>query len=197
MRKNTMIKSLVALFAATLAFSLAGCNLAEDLSKIAEQTNSVSETDYDPKDLIAGLTDKGESPEWVGKMQQASDADQLFVVAVVGKTTAYVSMHQKDENGNWEQIMSTPGFIGKNGIGKEKEGDAKTPVGVFHFTDAFGIAGDPGCAIPYKKVTDDDYWSGDQREGYMYNKMVSIKDYPDLDVDSSEQIGRASCRERV
>ena len=87
------------LVTATVAVTLTGCNLAEDLSKIAEQTNSVSETDYDPMNLIAGLADQGESPEWVGKMQQASDADQLFVVAAVGKTTAYVSMHQKDENG--------------------------------------------------------------------------------------------------
>ena len=187
--KNKKTLRLLAMFVtATVALTFTGCNLAEDLSKIAEQTNSVSETDYDPMNLIAGLADQGESPEWVGKMQQASDADQLFVVAAVGKTTAYVSMHQKDENGKWEQIISTPGYIGKNGIGKEKEGDSKTPVGVFRFTDAFGIAGDPGCAIPYKKVTDDDYWSGDQRDGYMYNKMVSIKDYPDLDVESSEHI---------
>lgn len=188
MKNKKTLRLLATLVTAIIAVTLTGCNLAEDLSKIAEQTNSVSETDYDPMNLIAGLADQGESPEWVGKMQQASDADQLFVVAAVGKTTAYVSMHQKDENGKWEQIMSTPGFVGKNGIGVTKEGDQVTPAGVFRFTDAFGIAGDPGCAIPYKKVTDDDYWSGDQRDGYMYNKMVSIKDYPDLDVESSEHI---------
>ena len=120
MKNKKTLRILAMLVTATVALTLTGCNLAEDLSKIAEQTNSVSETDYDPMNLIAGLADQGESPEWVGKMQQASDADQLFVVAAVGKTTAYVSMHQKDENGKWEQIISTPGYIGKNGIGKEK-----------------------------------------------------------------------------
>ena len=61
--------------------------------------------------------------------------------------------------------MTTPGFIGKSGLGKTKEGDGKTPVGTFHFNATFGIADDPGCKIPYTKVDDDTYWSGDQREG--------------------------------
>ena len=37
-------------------------------------------------------------------------------------------------------------------------------------------------------MTDDDYWSGDQRDGYGYNTMVSIKDMPDLDTENSEHI---------
>ncbi|MCR4676594.1 MAG: L,D-transpeptidase family protein [Sphaerochaetaceae bacterium] len=130
-----------------------------------------------------------DSPEWVTKLEQAKDADQLFVVAGIGKTTAYVSMHQKDENGTWKQIISTPGFIGKNGLGKTKEGDAMTPVGTFHFNYAFGINEDPGCtAFKYQKVTEDDYWSGDVREGYKYNQMVNIKDFPDLNKEDSEHL---------
>ncbi len=130
-----------------------------------------------------------DSPEWVGKLAQAKDADQLFVVAAIGKTTAYVSMHQKDDQGAWKQVMTTPGYIGKNGMNKEKEGDYKTPTGTYHFNYAFGINKDPGCkAFKYQQVTDDDYWSGDQRKDHSYNKMVSIKDIPDLDKDASEHI---------
>ena len=129
------------------------------------------------------------SPEWVKKLGEDNGASQLFVVAAVGKTTAYVSMHEKNAAGEWEQILSTPGYVGKLGIGKTKEGDAKTPVGVYHFTKAFGIADDPGCkGFDYVKVTEDTYWSADSREGYHYNEMVSIKDYPDLDTESSEHI---------
>jgi L,D-peptidoglycan transpeptidase YkuD (ErfK/YbiS/YcfS/YnhG family) len=134
------------------------------------------------------LTKAEDSPEWVASLEQAQDAEQLFVVAAVGKRTAYVSMHQKDANGVWKQIITTPAFIGKNGLGKEKEGDYKTPVGTYHFNYAFGIAKDPGCALDYQQVTDDDYWSGDQREGYHYNEMVSIKDLPDLNTDDCEHI---------
>ena len=129
------------------------------------------------------------SPEWITKLDQAADAEQLFVVAGIGPTTATVSMHQKDENGTWKQIMTTPGYIGKKGLDKEKEGDAKTPTGTYHFNYAFGINDDPGCsAFSYQKVTEEDYWSGDQREGYSYNEMVSLKDLPDLDTENSERI---------
>ncbi len=128
------------------------------------------------------------SPEWIGRLDAAQEADQLFVVAGVGDTTAMVSMHVKDASGVWKQIITTPGFIGRNGLGKEAEGDGKTPVGTFAFNAAFGIAEDPGCAIPYLQADEDCYWSGDQREGCHYNEMVSIKDCPDLDTDASERI---------
>ena len=128
------------------------------------------------------------SPDWVAGLDAAQDAEQLLVVAGVGLTTAYISMHEKDADGVWHQIMSTPGFIGKYGLGKTREGDGMTPVGTFHFTRAFGIAADPGCAMPYHQVTDDDYWSGDGREGYGYNTMVSVNDLPDLSVDDCEHL---------
>ena len=126
------------------------------------------------------------SPEWVTKLDAAKDAKQLFVVAGYERSTAWISLHEKDLDGNWKMIMSTPGFIGKEGLGKTKEGDGMTPVGTFKFNKAFGIADDPGCAIPYVQVDNDTYWSGDN--DIRYNQMVSIKDYPDLKTDDSEHI---------
>lgn len=134
----------------------------------------------------ADLSKAEATPEWIVKLAEEKDAKQIFVVAGIGDTTAYVSMHEQDEKGEWKTVMTTPGYIGKLGLGKEKEGDSKTPVGEFRFNYAFGIADDPGCAIPYQKVTEDDYWSGDN--DHAYNEMVSIKDYPDLDTDNSEHI---------
>lgn len=134
------------------------------------------------------LSKADDSPEWIASLGEDKNASQLFVVAGVGQTTAYVSMHEKDASGNWKEIMTTPGYIGKLGLGKTKEGDSLTPVGDFHFNYAFGIADDPGCTMKYQKVTADDYWSGDTRDGYAYNQMVSIKDYPDLNTEDSEHI---------
>ena len=90
------------------------------------------------------------SPEWVAKLDAAKDAKQIFVVAALSEdaTDAWISLHEKQSDGSWHMVMTTPGFIGRNGLGKTREGDAKTPVGVFHFNRAFGIADDPGCAIP-------------------------------------------------
>ena len=131
------------------------------------------------------------SPEWVVNLPAAQDADQLFVVAAMGmeKTTAYITMHQKDGNGTWKQVLSTPGFVGRNGMcfdADRAEGCGQTPIGVYHFNKAFGIAADPGCALPYIQVDDNIYWSGDPDRHY--NEMVDIRDVPDLVMDDSEHI---------
>jgi L,D-peptidoglycan transpeptidase YkuD (ErfK/YbiS/YcfS/YnhG family) len=100
----------------------------------------------------AGHAKETPSPEWVTALPAAAKTEQLIVVGGVGKTTAWISMHEKEKDGRWHQIMTTPGFIGREGLGKEKEGDWKSPAGTFRFNKAFGIAPDPGCAIPYTQV---------------------------------------------
>ena len=140
-------------------------------------------------------TVKNQSPKWVRSLSQAKNSKnkQLIIVAASGmnKTTATVSMHERDKNGNWIQILSVNGYVGKYGLVKDserKEGCNRTPIGAYVIDKAFGIAEDPGCAIPYTKVTKDLYWSGDQRKGMHYNKMVSIKDVPGLDKKNSEHL---------
>ena len=170
-----------------IAMSLAAVSVFSAAAVLAGCGNDSKKDDKkDAAADIATTTLLGESPEWVTKLPAAKDANQLFVVAAHEKTTAWVSMHEKDENGKWQMIMTTPGYIGKNGLGKTKEGDGKTPVGTFRFNAAFGIADDPGCTIEYTKVNDDTYWSGDNN--IKYNQMVSIKDYPNLNTDDSEHI---------
>ena len=137
---------------------------------------------------VVGAAKQEASPEWVTKLPQAKDAKQLFVVAAVSDTTAWISMHEKDADGNWRVLMTTPGFIGKEGIGETREGISRTPVGVYRFNAAFGIAPDPGCAIPYTQVNEDLYWSSDDRPGMRYNQMVDIHDVPGLDTEISEHL---------
>lgn len=144
-----------------------------------------------PDGLFATDQKETDSPAWVAALPAAQEAEQLFVVAGIGmdKTTAFISMHRKDENGNWKQILSTPGFVGKLGLcadADHAEGCAQTPAGVYYFNKAFGIAADPGCAIPYFQVDENTYWSGDPDR--QYNQMVDIRDVPDLVMDDSEHI---------
>ena len=152
---------------------------------------SAAMAEESPDGLHASIQHVTDSPEWVAALPAAQEADQLFVVAAMSmdRTTAFISMHQKDENGVWKQILSTPGFVGKNGLCPDAdhvEGCGKTPVGVYHFNKAFGISADPGCALPYIQVDDDIYWSGDPN--YHYNEMMNINDYPGLAMDDSEHI---------
>ncbi len=192
------MKKLLALSAAfTLLLGTLTGYAAEPAESIEEPASEVQASDEglatDP--ISDGLRTPSErlgiepqlSPDWVTALPEASTAQQLFVVAQAsGENTAWVSMHQKESDGKWYMIMTTPGFIGMNGLGKTKEGDAKTPVGTFSFNRAFGIASDPGCAIPYVKVDENSYWSGDP--DYHYNELVDIRDYPELAQDDSEHI---------
>ncbi len=141
--------------------------------------------------LHVNIQHETESPEWVANLPAAQKTDQLFVVAGISmdRTTAYISMHEKDQNGVWKQILSTPGFVGKNGLCADAdhiEGCGQTPAGEYHFNKAFGIAPDPGCALPYIQVDDYTYWSGDPER--QYNQMVDIREVPELLMDDSEHI---------
>lgn len=138
---------------------------------------------------------KMESPEWVQQLPSAQDSSvkQLFIVAAIGMdlTTATISMHERDADGNWQQLLSSPAYIGRNGLcdpETRQEGCGQTPYGIYRFNKAFGISPDPGCAIPYTQVDDNDYWSGDWNDGMHYNELVSVEDFPGLDVENSEHI---------
>ncbi len=122
-----------------ISFSLEGCSFKNITDNVKSNDTTISNS-------------LGETPTWITKLNQTKYATQLFVVAAYDKTTAWVSMYNKDVNSNWQIIMSTPGFIGKDGLGETKESESKTPVGTFGFDAAFGIADDPGCEIPYTKV---------------------------------------------
>lgn len=127
-----------------------------------------------------------DSPQWVRNFPVAKNCNQIFVVAGLGQTTAWISFHEKDALGNWREIMTTPGFIGQNGLGKVREGDHKTPVGTFVIDAAFGIAEDPGCQMPYTQVDENFYWSSDWN--YKYNQMVDARENPNFDKRNSEHL---------
>ena len=123
---------------------------------------------------------------WVKDLDAAEDTTQMIIVAANG-TNATVSMHTKDSDGVWTENFSVKGRLGRNGIGKEKEGDGKTPVGVFRFMAAFGIKDNPGLSVlPYLKVDETHHWVDDPNSQY-YNKCVSTRDV-EIDWASSEHL---------
>ncbi len=104
-------------------------------------------------------------------------SNDLIVVAVndESSTSANFTYLRKSQYGNWVTYFSTIGFVGKNGIGKTKEGDGKTPIGLFQFNTAFGVASKPeGTKISYTKV-DSSYWLVSDSSSKYYNQFVSTK----------------------
>lgn len=134
------------------------------------------------------ITDKLPS-SWVSKLDVAQGVSQMIVVTAdkMGTIDVTVSMHTKDENGVWVENYSTPGQIGRNGLGKEKEGDGKTPIGIFTFTKAFGILPNPGItSMPYLQVDETHHWVDDPESKY-YNQCVSTREV-EPDWNSTEHL---------
>ena len=69
-----------------------------------------------------------------------------------GGYRANVSLYEKGNNSIWVKKISTNGYVGKNGItDNKKEGDGKTPTGLYDLGTAFGVASNPGTKLSYRK----------------------------------------------
>ena len=110
------------------------------------------------------------------KYRDKKNTDRLIFVEYLGGSDCKVLMYRKvpRKNGSfrWKKILACPGYVGRNGIGKAREGDVRTPTGTFRIGEAFGILDDPGTELAYTKVNRWLYWSG---EYGTYNKMVDSR----------------------
>lgn len=107
------------------------------------------------------------------KYQNNKKVQQLICINYIANSNAILKMYTKDKY-SWKLILTTDAFVGKNGIGKEKEGDKKTPVGEFNITKAFGIKENPGTKLNYIKLTDTIY-ACDENCKY-YNQIIDTKE---------------------
>ncbi len=137
--------------------------------------------------LMASPVFAQNSPAWISELKAAEDAQQLAIVSGTKGSHARFSFHEKNSAGEWEEIIACPAFVGKKGWGKTREGDMKTPTGVYTFTLAFGIEDDPGCPMGYVKVDDSHYWVGDSKSD-VYNQFISTREYDDFRKKDSEHI---------
>jgi L,D-peptidoglycan transpeptidase YkuD (ErfK/YbiS/YcfS/YnhG family) len=97
----------------------------------------------------------------------------ITVSAVSGTaTTATVEAFQRTPSGRYRRVAGPiEAHVGAAGIGQAYEGSKHTPEGVWGLTQGFGIAADPGTALPYFQVDDLDWWDEDQNSP-QYNQHV-------------------------
>lgn len=124
----------------------------------------------------------------ISKFEVASSTNQIILVIPPNytSTSAMLYFYVKEGN-NWVQRTETKAYVGKNGLGKEKEGDKKTPVGVYKFNCYFGIKDCPNKKLPYIKVNESHYWDGDSNSD-KYNQLVNYEIYKDFDIEESEHL---------
>jgi L,D-peptidoglycan transpeptidase YkuD (ErfK/YbiS/YcfS/YnhG family) len=83
------------------------------------------------------------------------------VAASARSTTAQLTAWQRGLTG-WIAVLGpVTARIGSAGVGQASESSTRTPAGTFTLTEAFGRAGNPGTALPYRIADGDDWWVSD------------------------------------
>ncbi|MGH9030160.1 MAG: L,D-transpeptidase family protein [Acidimicrobiales bacterium] len=98
----------------------------------------------------------------------ASSQGQLVQVVAsgYGTTTATLTAYQRSSEGGWQSVLGPfQADVGDNGLaqpGAKREGDGRTPSGIFGFGFFFGDLANPGgFQFPFRQATSSDYWDDD------------------------------------
>ena len=130
-------------------------------TKVTPATTTPATTPPDPR-----LTDVGA-------------AGQAIVVSTAryGATTATLTAYERGAGGWRTAFGPWPAQVGTRGIappGEKREGDGRTPSGVYGFEFFFGVAADPGVKFPYRRVTSRSIVWDDDPASPLYNTWVDL-----------------------
>jgi L,D-peptidoglycan transpeptidase YkuD (ErfK/YbiS/YcfS/YnhG family) len=105
-----------------------------------------------------------------------ADGQQLVVVTPRGGIRASVAGYEyHPAEKRWVKVLGPfDAVLGSKGFalpGTKREGDGKTPSGVFALGDAFGYAVKLDTRLRYRQSTDEDFWVDDV-DSPNYNKWV-------------------------
>jgi L,D-peptidoglycan transpeptidase YkuD (ErfK/YbiS/YcfS/YnhG family) len=114
------------------------------------------------------------------------NARQMIVVTTAGWNVDHGELSAYERHGDaWQEVVApTPVTIGKNGAGwglglsapqtggpVKREGDNRSPAGVFRIGEAFGYAAHAATALPYRALSASD-WCMDVSGTAQYNRIV-------------------------
>lgn len=125
-------------------------------------------------------------------LMKNTNRDQIAIVEVNSSNSykAQVSFYERI-NEKWEKVISSPAVIGQSGITtSKKEGDKKSPVGLFEIGHGFGYAKPSGLSVPFKVASNNDYWIDDVSSSD-YNKWVEYNGNPDQKWNSYERMNNS------
>ncbi len=108
------------------------------------------------------------------KYRHDKNVHELLLVRYSGGCDARVQFFEKQgKHEAWTLLFESSAYVGKQGIDKTREGDAKTSTGDFGVLEAFGIKPNPGTALRWVEVTPTTYACDE--EGPYYNKIINTK----------------------
>jgi L,D-peptidoglycan transpeptidase YkuD (ErfK/YbiS/YcfS/YnhG family) len=107
---------------------------------------------------------------------QIGESEQLIFATNRDSSSFLVTIHAVEkENGVWHLVFPAfTGSIGEKGfaaVDEKREGDGKSPSGIFRLGMAFGYNPSVETKMPYRQATDDDFWV-DDANSEDYNRWV-------------------------
>ncbi len=145
-------------------------------TKISSNSSKENSTNKKGSTVSAGSSsnsssNSGVNQSFVANMSISRQTTQAITVVGNGGSYATLTLHTK-RNGIWTETLNCSARVGKNGITSNKrEGDGKTPTGIYSFGQAFGIASNPGISRNWLTVNSNHYWVDDVNSSY-YNRLV-------------------------
>ena len=108
-------------------------------------------------------------------------------IEVVGSDSTATLVVYTTANGMRQELLRTQANVGRNGCSDTKrEGDGKTPVGVYDIKRGFGLATPPVVNIAYTQLEGGEKWVDDVASA-RYNQWVT-KDTTPVDWKSAEDL---------
>lgn len=139
---------------------------AESDKTIREETQTATEAEGGTRNNETARQAAGSFE--VERFVLPEDARVLVIVEGTGgsgcSVYAYEYEPEAGETGRWALRLSTPGYLGRNGMSNHRtEGDKTTPIGVFQMNTPFGQAAPlPGFPDSYIQVGESHVWSDKQ-----------------------------------
>jgi len=94
------------------------------------------------------------------------------VVLVVASGSLATVRACRRQGGRWLSVLGTMhGHVGRNGVasaGAKREGDGRTPSGVYSLGRGFGVRSGPGVVFGWRRVGPNDVWVDDPSSA-LYN----------------------------
>ncbi len=123
-----------------------------------------------------------------GMCQSEWQAAPTQIEIVASGTTGTLTVYS-NSNGKRTELLRTDAYVGRNGCSTEKrEGDGKTPVGVYEIRRGFGLSTPPAVSIAYTTLTGNEQWVDDVASA-RYNQWVTT-DVTPKDWNSAENLSK-------
>ena len=118
----------------------------------------------------------------MGECQAAPTQIEVVAADTTGTLVVY-----SNKDGKRQELLRTQAYVGRNGCDTDKrEGDGKTPVGVFEIRRGFGLNTPPAVSINYTQLQGGEQWVDDVAST-RYNQWVT-KDTSPVDWKSAEDL---------